>query len=70
MELSGVCLDFGNSTFGKYLIIVGIRSADYTYEDDVILNNIEYFKECHDAGLSAYKALLFLHDYINGDYAI
>jgi hypothetical protein len=53
--------------FEKYLIMVGIRSAEYAYDDEILFNNIEYFKRCQKAGLSAYKALLFLHDYINGN---
>ena len=57
-------------TFENYLIMVGIRSAEYTYEDKELFENIEYFRRCQKAGLSAYKALLFLHDYINGGYDI
>ncbi len=56
--------------FEKYLIMVGMRSAEFSYEDSVIFDNVEYFRRCQKAGLSAYKALLFLHDYINGDYEI
>ena len=59
-----------NGTFENYLIMVGIRSAEYTYDAKTLFNNVEYFKRCQKAGLSAYKALLFLHDYINGDYDI
>ena len=54
--------------FAQYLIMVGIRSLEYTYDDKTLYSNIEYFKLCKEHGLSAYKALLFLHDYINGDY--
>lgn len=57
-------------TFEAYLIMIGIRSADYTYTDEQLFNNTEYFRMCYNANLSAYKALLFLHDYINGDYLI
>ena len=56
--------------YKQYLIMVGIRSIEYNYEDDTILNNIPYFKRCYAAGLSAYKALLFLDDYLKGDYDI
>lgn len=52
-------------TFEAYLINVGIRSSEYTYEDEVLYENIEYFKKCYDYHLSGYKALLFLYDYIN-----
>jgi len=51
-------------TFEDYLIMVGIRSADYTYTDEQIFGNTEYFKKCYTDNLSAYKALLFLHDYL------
>jgi hypothetical protein len=56
--------------FNKYLIRVGIRSAEWSYSDDVLYDNIEYFQKCHKSGLSAYKALLFLADYIAGDFII
>lgn len=36
---------------------------EYSYEKD-ILPNSDYFKTCLDAGLSTYKALLYLGDYI------
>ena len=54
----------------KYLIMVGIRSLEYSYEDKELYDNIDYFKRCFKAGLSAYKALLFLGEYIKGDYKI
>jgi hypothetical protein len=47
-------------TFENYLIMVGIRSADYTYTDEQIMDNTEYFRKCYNDNLSAYKALLFL----------
>lgn len=50
------------ASFEAYLIMVGIRSAEYTYTDEELLSNIEYFRECYEEGLSAYKALLFLND--------
>lgn len=46
----------------QYLITVGIRSLEYTYTDEELFSNLEYFKKCHRRGLSAYKALLFLYD--------
>ena len=49
-------------TFERYLIMVGIRSADYTYSEEELFNNIEHFKECYDRNIGAYKALLFLSD--------
>ena len=50
--------------FDKYLIRVGIRSLEYDYSDDILFDNIEYFKGCYEDGLSAYKALLFLYDHL------
>lgn len=55
---------------GRYLIMVGIRSLEYTYTDEQIFENVEYFDKCRKRGLSAYKALLFFHDYLNGEYDI
>lgn len=51
-------------TFEMYLINVGIRSAEYTYEKDELFENIEYFRNCYNDNLSAYKALLLLYDYL------
>ena len=47
-------------TFEQYLIKIGIRSIDFTYPEDHIIDNIEHFKKCYKDGLSEYKALLFL----------
>ena len=49
---------------------MGERNSEFTYNSDTLYENIEYFKKCYNAGLSEYKALLFLCDYINGDYEI
>lgn len=57
-------------TFANYLIKIGIRSIDYSYDDETLFNNIEYFRRCQKAGLSAYKALLYLYDFIDGKYDI
>lgn len=51
-------------TFYNYLIMVGMRSVDYSYTDEQILDNTEYFRQCYNDGLSAYKALLFLPENI------
>ena len=56
--------------FNKYLIMVGIRSEEYGYSEKELFDNIDYFKSCMLKGLSAYKALLFLRDYIEGEYDI
>ena len=37
----------------------------YTYSNEVIDDNLDYFKDCMDQGLSAYKALLFFYDFLN-----
>lgn len=52
-------------TFENYLIMVGIRMDDYTYTDEQVMDNTEYFRECYHDNLSAYKALLFLQDHLN-----
>ena len=42
----------------------------YSYNDEQIDENVDYFKKCFESGLSSYKALLFFFDYLNGNYAI
>ncbi len=54
----------------KYLIQVGIRSLEYNYKEEDIFNNIDYFKRCFENDLSAYKALLFFNDYLDGNVDI
>lgn len=54
-------------TFEKYLIMVGIRSHEFLYNDLILFENIDYFNKCYNINLSAYKALLFLEDHINGN---
>lgn len=58
------------SNFENYLIAVGIRSHDYTYDDEKLFQNKDYFTRCFKEGLSPYKALLFLNDYLNEDFKI
>jgi hypothetical protein len=53
-----------NYTLEHYLINVGIRSAEYTYSDETLFDNIDYFRCCYEKDMSAYKALLFLYDYL------
>lgn len=50
--------------FEQYLINVGIRSAEYTYSEELLFEHIDYFKKCYKEHLSAYKALLFFGDYL------
>ena len=60
-------------TLEQYLIDVGIRACDYESMTEekrqLITDNVEYFKLCYNNDLSAYKALLFFQDYLNGDYS-
>ena len=42
----------------------------YTYTNEQVDNNLEYFEKCMNRGLSAYKALLYFDDYLNDDYDI
>jgi hypothetical protein len=46
--------------FESYLIMVGIRSLDFTFSDGELFSNIDHFKKCYEDDLIAYKALLFL----------
>ena len=48
--------------FEHYLIMVGIRSVDYTYTDKELFQSIDYFRKCYEKNLSAYKALEWLYD--------
>ncbi len=57
------------SSFENYLIMIGIRSLEYTYTDEQLFENKKFFKECYLHGMGAYKALLFLEDYLNGGYS-
>ena len=58
------------SSFSNYLIIVGVRSTEFTYKTDDLFGNKKYFWRCYKKGLSPYIALELLYDYINGDYEI
>lgn len=50
--------------FEQYLINVGVRSAEYSYPEELLFEHIDYFKNCYKEHLSAYKALLFFRDYL------
>jgi hypothetical protein len=52
-------------SFENYLIMVGIRSLEFDYPDDILFKYKDYYKNCYNDNLSAYKALLFLNDYID-----
>lgn len=52
------------SKFEHYLIMVGVRSSEYTYTEKQLFENIEYFRKCQKDHLSPYKALLFLNDHL------
>lgn len=45
-------------TFNQYLILVGIRSVDFTWSDEDLFSSIDYFRLCYHKGMSAYKAVL------------
>jgi hypothetical protein len=56
-------------TFEEYLIMVKQRNKEnfsdghiieFKYPEDVLEENIDFFKRCHKNGLSPYKALTFL----------
>jgi hypothetical protein len=51
-------------TFEEYCINIGIRSLEYTYDVPTIMKHIDFFRDCHRRGLSAYKALLYLNAHI------
>lgn len=37
----------------------------YTYSNEVVDSNLDYFRDCCNKGLSAYKSLLFFYDFLN-----
>ncbi len=39
-------------TFEKYLIMVGIRSHEFLYNDLILFENIDYFNKCYNINLS------------------
>jgi hypothetical protein len=45
--------------------MIGVRSLEFDYSDDILFKYKDYYKECYNNNLSAYKALLFLVDYID-----
>lgn len=44
----------------RYMLKVGIRSADYGYSEEVLFEHLDYFKKCYADNLSEYKALEWL----------
>ena len=50
--------------FENYLVQVGIRLIDFTHPFETVCDNIDYFRDCHKRGLSAYKALTLFHFYL------
>ena len=44
--------------------------VEFTHDEELIHDNNEYVDWCEKNGLSPYKCLTFLYDYINGDYDI
>jgi hypothetical protein len=37
----------------------------YTYSNELIDNNLDYFEDCMNKGLSPYKGLLYFYDYLS-----
>lgn len=54
-------------TYEEYLIEVGTLSCRFTYKEEELYGNMNYFKKCYKEHLSAYKALLYLDAHINYD---
>ena len=42
-----------------------VEYITYDYDEEQIDDNLDYFKDCMNRGLSGYKALLFFYDYLN-----
>lgn len=39
----------------------------YTYSEQTVKDNLDYFKECLSRSQGAYNALLFFHGYLYGE---
>lgn len=39
----------------------------YTYSNNLVNNNLDYFEDCMNKRLSSYKALLFFYDYLHNE---
>jgi hypothetical protein len=37
----------------------------YTYSNELVGSNLDYFEDCMNKGLSPYKALLYFYDYLS-----
>lgn len=48
------------SSFENYLIMVGIRSKEFSYSDQLLFENIELFRMYYNGKVSPYNALIFL----------
>lgn len=46
-------------SFEAYLIKVGEESCDYKFDMEVLMANTDYFRDCYNRHLSAYKAMCF-----------
>lgn len=51
--------------FNSYLIMTGVRLTNYSYDIQVVLENINYFKECYDGDIGVYIALDNFDNYIH-----
>ncbi len=49
-------------SFEKYMLLVGIRSVEYSYSAEKLADSIEHFRECFNSHTSPYNALLFLYE--------
>jgi hypothetical protein len=53
-------LDCNASDIGKS------NCTTYTYSNELVDDNLDYFEDCYNNNLSAYKALLFFDEYLGG----
>ena len=52
--------------FSQYMYLLGERLGvdGYDYSNTLIFENLDYFRDCHKSGLSAYKSLTFFPDHL------
>lgn len=50
---------------GRYLIAVGEALNEFSYDSDVVYDNVGYFWDMYNSGVSPYRSLELLNDYLN-----
>ena len=54
-----------NTPLSYYLIMIGHRLNDFSYNPVAIMTNIDYFKDCYNNGVGVYSALEGFSEYLD-----